>query len=119
MHRAIELAAGVRGTTNPNPAVGAVVLDRDGAIAGRGATRPAGDAHAEIVALTVAGEQAQGGTLVVSLEPCRHTGRTGPCTDAIAAAGIARVVYAVADPFSAAAGGAERLRDAGIEVEAG
>jgi diaminohydroxyphosphoribosylaminopyrimidine deaminase / 5-amino-6-(5-phosphoribosylamino)uracil reductase len=119
MHRAIELAAGVLGTTNPNPAVGAVVLDRDGAVASSGATRPAGDAHAEIVALTVAGERAHGGTLVVTLEPCRHVGRTGPCTEAITAAGIARVVYAVADPFTAAAGGAETLRSAGVEVEGG
>ena len=119
MHRAIELAAGVLGTTNPNPAVGAVVLDREGAVAGSGATRPAGDAHAEIVALTVAAERAQGGTLVVTLEPCRHLGRTGPCTDAIVAAGISRVVYAVADPFMAAAGGGEALRAAGIDIEAG
>lgn len=119
MHRAIELAAGVLGTTNPNPAVGAVVLDRDGATAGSGATRPAGDAHAEIVALTVAAERARGGTLVVTLEPCRHVGRTGPCADAIIAAGIARVVYAVADPFTPASGGGEVLRAAGIDVEDG
>ena len=119
MHRAIELAAGVLGTTNPNPAVGAVVLDRDGEVAGSGATRPAGDAHAEIVALSVAAGRAQGGTLVVSLEPCRHVGRTGPCTDAVIAAGIARVVYAVADPFMPAAGGAEALRAAGVDVEGG
>lgn len=119
MHRAIQLAVGVQGTTNPNPAVGAVVLDRDDAIAGSGATRPAGDAHAEIVALTVAGERARGGTLVVTLEPCRHVGRTGPCTDAVIAAGVARVVFAVADPFGPAAGGADALRAAGIDVESG
>jgi len=119
MHRAIELAAGVLGTTNPNPAVGAVVLDSAGAVAGSGATRPAGDAHAEIVALTVAAGRARGGTLVVTLEPCRHVGRTGPCTDAIVAAGIARVVFAVADPFMPAAGGAEALRTGGIDVEGG
>ena len=119
MHRAIELAAGVLGTTNPNPAVGAVVLDREGEVAGSGATRPAGDAHAEIVALTIAAERARGGTLVVTLEPCRHVGRTAPCTDAVIAAGIARVVYAVADPFMPAAGGAEALRGAGLDVEGG
>jgi diaminohydroxyphosphoribosylaminopyrimidine deaminase/5-amino-6-(5-phosphoribosylamino)uracil reductase len=119
MQRAIELAAGVLGTTNPNPAVGAVVLDRDGTVVGSGATRPAGDAHAEIIALAAAGDNAVGGTLVVTLEPCRHVGRTGPCTDAVVAAGIGRVVYAVADPFAAAAGGAEVLRTSGVEVEAG
>lgn len=119
MQRAVELARGVLGTTNPNPAVGAVVLDRDGKTAASGATRPAGDAHAEIVALTAAGERAVGGTLVVTLEPCRHVGRTGPCTDAVVAAGITRVVYAVADPFAPAAGGAEVLRSAGVDVESG
>ena len=119
MRRAIELAAGVLGTTNPNPAVGAVVIDREGQVVASGATRPAGDAHAEIVALAAAGEQAVGGTLVVTLEPCRHVGRTGPCTDTIAAAGIARVVFAVADPHAEAAGGAEALRATGIDVEDG
>ena len=119
MQRAIELAAGVLGTTNPNPAVGAVVLDRDGQVVASGATRPAGDAHAEIVALTTAGDRAAGGTLVVTLEPCRHVGRTGPCTEAILAAGVSRVVFAVADPFDAAAGGAELLRSNGVDVEAG
>lgn len=119
MRRAIELAAGVLGTTNPNPAVGAVVLDRGGQVVASGATRPAGDAHAEIVALAAAGERAAGGTLVVTLEPCRHVGRTGPCTDAVIAAGISRVVYAVADPHAEAARGAEALRAAGVEVEDG
>lgn len=119
MQRAIELAAGVLGATNPNPAVGAVVLDRLGEVVASGATRPAGDAHAEIVALAAAGEQAAGGTLVVTLEPCRHVGRTGPCTEAIVAAGVSRVVYAVADPHTGASGGAERLRAAGVEVEEG
>ena len=119
MHHAIELAAGVIGTTNPNPAVGAVLLDPDGQPVATGATRPVGGAHAEIVALEAAGDRARGGTLVVTLEPCRHVGRTGPCTDAIVAAGVARVVYAVADPFAAAAGGGESLRTAGVDVEAG
>ena len=119
MTRAIELAAAALGTTNPNPAVGAVLLSRDGQVVASGATRPAGDAHAEIVALTAAGEQAAGGTLVVTLEPCRHVGRTGPCTDAIVAAGVSRVVFAVSDPHSEAAGGAEALRAAGVDVEDG
>ncbi len=119
MTRAIELATSVLGITNPNPAVGAVVLDREGQPVASGATRPAGEAHAEIVALGEAGERAAGGTLVVTLEPCRHVGRTGPCTDAIITAGIARVVYAVADPHTAAAGGSETLRAAGIDVEDG
>lgn len=119
MRRAIDLAASVLGTTNPNPAVGAVVLDASGAVVGEGATRPVGEAHAEIVALDAAGEQARGGTLVATLEPCRHVGRTGPCSAAIAAAGISRVVYAVPDPFEAAAGGGDALLAAGIDVEAG
>lgn len=119
MQRAIALAAGVLGTTNPNPAVGAVVIDHGGAVAGSGATRPAGEAHAEIVALAAAADRARGGTLVVTLEPCRHIGRTGPCTDAILAAGISRVVFAVADPFMPAAGGAEALRAGGVDVEGG
>ena len=119
MQRAILLARDVLGTTNPNPAVGAVVIDRFGAVAGEGGTRPAGQAHAEIVALERAGEGARGGTLVCTLEPCRHTGRTGPCTRAIVEAGIARVVYAVGDPAVPAAGGADELRTAGVDVEAG
>jgi len=119
MRRAIELAATVLGTTNPNPAVGAVVLDAIGEVAGSGATRPVGNAHAEIVALAAAGDRARGGTMVVTLEPCRHTGRTGPCTEAIIAAGIRRVVYGVGDPFDAASGGGDALRTAGLDVEPG
>jgi len=119
MRRAVALAAEVVGSTNPNPAVGAVVLDAAGTVAGEGATRPAGAAHAEVVALAEAGERARGGTLVVTLEPCRHAGRTPPCTDAIIAAGLRRVVYAVADPHAVAAGGGEQLARAGIEVESG
>jgi diaminohydroxyphosphoribosylaminopyrimidine deaminase/5-amino-6-(5-phosphoribosylamino)uracil reductase len=117
MRRAVQLAATALGISNPNPAVGAVVLDDTGATVGAGATRPAGQEHAEIVALAAAGERARGATLVVSLEPCRHTGRTAPCTEAILAAGIRRVVYGVADPFDVAAGGAEALRAAGVDVE--
>ncbi|HEV2886599.1 MAG TPA: bifunctional diaminohydroxyphosphoribosylaminopyrimidine deaminase/5-amino-6-(5-phosphoribosylamino)uracil reductase RibD, partial [Jatrophihabitans sp.] len=116
---AAELAARVAGRTSPNPAVGAVVLDRDGRIAGEGATQPAGKEHAEVMALAAAGRRTVGGTLVVTLEPCNHLGRTGPCTEAVIEAGIARVVYAVDDPNPVAAGGAERLRRAGLQVLAG
>jgi diaminohydroxyphosphoribosylaminopyrimidine deaminase/5-amino-6-(5-phosphoribosylamino)uracil reductase len=119
MRRALALAHGVLGSTNPNPAVGAVVLDRAGHPVGEGATEPAGGAHAEVVALRAAGTAAEGGTLVVSLEPCRHVGRTGPCTELILAAGVRRVVYAAADPNLAAAGGGELLRTRGVEVQAG
>lgn len=107
------------GTTRPNPAVGAVILDVDGRIAGIGATAPAGGPHAEVRALAQAGEAARGGTAVVTLEPCRHTGRTGPCTAALIAAGIAEVHYAVADPGPDSGGGARDLAAAGIRVHAG
>jgi diaminohydroxyphosphoribosylaminopyrimidine deaminase/5-amino-6-(5-phosphoribosylamino)uracil reductase len=116
---AADLAGLVAGRTSPNPAVGAVVLDPDGRIAGEGATQPAGKEHAEVMALQAAGGRAIGGTLVVTLEPCNHLGRTGPCTEAVIEAGIARVVYAVDDPNPVAAGGAERLREAGLQVLAG
>jgi diaminohydroxyphosphoribosylaminopyrimidine deaminase / 5-amino-6-(5-phosphoribosylamino)uracil reductase len=116
MHRALALAETVRGRTSPNPAVGAVILDSTGHLAGEGATAPAGGPHAEIVALVDAGDAARGGTAVVTLEPCAHTGRTGPCAEALIAAGVAKVVYAVVDPNPEAAGGAQLLRDAGIEV---
>jgi diaminohydroxyphosphoribosylaminopyrimidine deaminase/5-amino-6-(5-phosphoribosylamino)uracil reductase len=116
---AAELAARVAGRTSPNPAVGAVVLDPAGRIAGEGATQPAGKEHAEVMALQAAGDRATGGTLVVTLEPCNHLGRTGPCTEAVIEAGIARVVYAVDDPNPVAAGGAQRLREAGLQVLAG
>ncbi len=119
MHRALILAETVRGRTSPNPAVGAVIITADDRIAGEGATQPPGGPHAEIVALRAAGEQARGATAVVTLEPCAHTGRTGPCTEALIEAGVRRVVFAVADPNPVAAGGAERLREAGIEVVAG
>lgn len=119
MARARELGESVLGTTSPNPAVGAVVLTADGTVAGEGATQPPGGPHAEVVALQQAGERARGGTAVVTLEPCAHTGRTGPCADALIAAGVARVVVAVPEPTQLAGGGAARLRDAGIEVELG
>jgi diaminohydroxyphosphoribosylaminopyrimidine deaminase/5-amino-6-(5-phosphoribosylamino)uracil reductase len=118
MHRALALAETVRGRTSPNPAVGAVILDADGSLVGEGATAPAGGPHAEIAALRSAGAAARGGTAVVTLEPCAHTGRTGPCADALIQAGVAKVVYAVEDPNPAAAGGAQRLQAAGVEVVA-
>jgi diaminohydroxyphosphoribosylaminopyrimidine deaminase/5-amino-6-(5-phosphoribosylamino)uracil reductase len=119
MARARKLSAGVLGTTSPNPAVGAVILDADGTSVGEGATAPPGGPHAEVSALAQAGDRARGGTLVVTLEPCAHTGRTGPCADALLAAGVARVVVAVPEPTELADGGAERLRAAGVDVELG
>lgn len=119
MHRALALAETARGRTSPNPAVGAVLLDASGQLLGEGVTAPAGGPHAEIVALRAAGDAARGATAVVTLEPCNHTGRTGPCTEALIAAGVARVLYAVDDPNPEAAGGADRLRAAGVEVVAG
>ncbi|HEX4586685.1 MAG TPA: bifunctional diaminohydroxyphosphoribosylaminopyrimidine deaminase/5-amino-6-(5-phosphoribosylamino)uracil reductase RibD [Mycobacterium sp.] len=119
MRVAVEHADRVKGSTYPNPPVGAVILDRDGEIAGVGATEPPGGAHAEVVALRRAGERAVGGTAVVTLEPCNHYGRTPPCVDALVAARVSRVAFAVADPNPEAAGGASRLAESGIEVEAG
>ncbi|RBY93441.1 bifunctional diaminohydroxyphosphoribosylaminopyrimidine deaminase/5-amino-6-(5-phosphoribosylamino)uracil reductase RibD [Blastococcus sp. TF02-8] len=119
MARARELGTTVLGTTSPNPAVGAVVLAADGTVVGEGATNPPGGPHAEVVALAQAGERARGGTAVVTLEPCAHTGRTGPCADALLAAGIARVVVAVPEPTELAGGGAERLRAGGVDVVLG
>ncbi|WP_422631784.1 bifunctional diaminohydroxyphosphoribosylaminopyrimidine deaminase/5-amino-6-(5-phosphoribosylamino)uracil reductase RibD [Pseudokineococcus basanitobsidens] len=114
--RAVVLAARGLGGTSPNPVVGCVVLDADGAVAGEGWHARAGGPHAEVVALAVAGERARGGTAVVTLEPCDHTGRTGPCSGALLAAGVARVVLAVADPDPRAAGGAATLAAAGVDV---
>lgn len=119
IRRTFELAARARGRTSPNPLVGAVVV-RDGQVVGEGFHRQAGLPHAEIEALKAAGEAARGATLYVNLEPCCHTGRTGPCTEAIIAAGIKRVVAAMADPNPLVAGkGFARLREAGIEVTVG
>ncbi len=119
MRRALELAARGLGTVSPNPVVGAVVLDAAGAVAGEGWHLFAGGPHAEVAALQAAGERARGGTAVVTLEPCSHTGRTGACTTALLAAGVRRVVYAVDDPDPVAAGGAGVLRAAGVDVESG
>jgi diaminohydroxyphosphoribosylaminopyrimidine deaminase/5-amino-6-(5-phosphoribosylamino)uracil reductase len=113
--RALELARAARGRAHPKPTVGAVVV-RDGEIVGEGATE-AGGRHGEVVALDAAGERARGATLYVTLEPCVHHGTTPPCTDAILAAGVERVVFAAHDPNPEAAGGEELLRDAGIDVE--
>ncbi|WP_253885473.1 bifunctional diaminohydroxyphosphoribosylaminopyrimidine deaminase/5-amino-6-(5-phosphoribosylamino)uracil reductase RibD [Actinokineospora diospyrosa] len=119
MRSAVALAEQVRGSTSPNPPVGCVVLDAAGLPVGEGATQPPGGAHAEVVALRAAGERARGGTAVVTLEPCAHHGRTPPCTDALIAAGVSKVVYAVADPNPVAAGGARTLQSGGIETQAG
>jgi diaminohydroxyphosphoribosylaminopyrimidine deaminase/5-amino-6-(5-phosphoribosylamino)uracil reductase len=119
MHRALALGETVRGRTSPNPPVGAVILGADQTLAGEGATAPVGGPHAEVVALRSAGEAGRGGTAVVTLEPCAHTGRTGPCTQALIDAGIAKVIYAVDDPNPLAAGGADVLREAGVTVVAG
>ncbi len=119
MRRAVALAARGEPGARPNPNVGAVVLDARGAVAGEGWHARAGEAHAEVHALREAGERARGGTAVVTLEPCAHTGRTPPCTAALLRAGVARVVFAVADPSSAAAGGAGVLRRAGVDIEGG
>ena len=118
MRRALALALRGRGTTAPNPMVGAVVV-RDGRVVGEGFTQPFGGAHAEVQALAVAGPLAAGATIYVTLEPCAHTGKTPPCTEALVAAGVARVVFAAGDPNPAMSGGADRLRAAGIEVVAG
>jgi diaminohydroxyphosphoribosylaminopyrimidine deaminase / 5-amino-6-(5-phosphoribosylamino)uracil reductase len=126
MGRAVALAASVRGHTAPNPWVGAVVLatpdDADSGEGPRyeGATAPPGGAHAEVQALTAAGDRARGATLVTTLEPCCHTGRTPPCVDAIVAAGVRRVVIGVRDPDPAVSGaGVDALRGAGVDVETG
>ena len=117
MARAVALARSALGTTSPNPAVGAV-LAREGAVIGEGYTLPPGQRHAEIGALQQAGAVAQGATLYVTLEPCCHYGRTPPCTDAVIAAGVGRVIYATTDPNPrVAGGGAAALRAAGIAVE--
>jgi diaminohydroxyphosphoribosylaminopyrimidine deaminase/5-amino-6-(5-phosphoribosylamino)uracil reductase len=119
MRRAVALSASVGESPRPNPNVGAVVLAPDGTVAGEGRHERAGGPHAEVVALAAAGPRARGGTAVVTLEPCAHTGRTGPCTEALAAAGVARVVYAVADETAGAGGGGGWLRDRGVDVEGG
>jgi diaminohydroxyphosphoribosylaminopyrimidine deaminase/5-amino-6-(5-phosphoribosylamino)uracil reductase len=119
MRRAIGLAARGLPTALPNPVVGCVLLAPDGSVVAEGWHEHAGGPHAEVVAITAAGERARGTTAVVTLEPCNHTGRTGPCSEALLNAGVTRVVVAVPDPSEAAAGGAQRLREAGVDVEVG
>ena len=124
MQRALELARRGIAVSSPNPAVGCVILDRAGQVAGEGWHEYDLVDHAEVVALKVAaqhaGERLRGGTAYVTLEPCNHTGRTGPCTEALIAAGLGRVVAATIDPNPAVAGhGMDRLRAAGIEVALG
>ena len=119
MRRAIALADRGLGTCSPNPIVGCVILDAGGEVAGEGFFERPGGPHAEVHALRAAGHRARGGTAVVTLEPCNHHGRTPPCRAALIDAGIARVVYAVAEPIAAHAGGSGALRTAGVEVESG
>jgi len=114
MRHALSLALRGEGRTGSNPIVGAVIIDAEGNLVAEGFH--AGGDHAEVVAIKSVGRIPEGSTIVVTLEPCNHTGKTGPCTEAIIAAGISRVVYAVADPNPIAAGGSDRLRAAGIEV---
>jgi diaminohydroxyphosphoribosylaminopyrimidine deaminase/5-amino-6-(5-phosphoribosylamino)uracil reductase len=119
MRRALALACTPGVPLGPNPRVGAVVLDSDGRHVGEGYHRGAGQPHAEVEALRNAGDKAQGATVVVTLEPCNHTGRTGPCAQALISAGVARVVYAQHEPNPLATGGHRTLLAAGIEVEGG
>ena len=119
MAAAIQLGATANGSTWPNPAVGAILV-KDGAVVGRGRTAPGGRPHGEAVALAMAGDSSRGSTIYVSLEPCAHRGRAGPCADAIIAAGVTKVVAAMTDPDPRTAGkGFERLRQAGIELASG
>lgn len=118
MREALALAARAAGATSPNPMVGCVLVN-NGKVVGAGWHEAAGKAHAEVVALTQAGQAARGATAYVSLEPCNHTGQTGPCTEALIDAGVAEVVYALADSNPVAAGGATRLLTAGVKVRGG
>jgi diaminohydroxyphosphoribosylaminopyrimidine deaminase/5-amino-6-(5-phosphoribosylamino)uracil reductase len=119
MARALELAGRGLYTATPNPRVGCVIV-HDGAVAGEGWHERAGAAHAEVNALAAAGSRARGATAYVTLEPCVHQGRTGPCTEALIKAGVARVVAAMRDPNPLVSGkGSERLQQSGIRVEAG
>lgn len=118
MRRALELAR--RGPRGVNPQVGAVIVSPGGEIIAEGWHRGVSTAHAEVDALSkVAADAARGATAVVTLEPCNHVGNTGPCSEALIAAGITRVVYAVNDPGAASGGGAERLREGGVDVVSG
>ena len=119
MARALRLAEGGAYTTRPNPMVGCVIA-REGRIVGEGWHQRKGGPHAEVFALQAAGEQARGATAYVTLEPCAHTGSTGPCADALIAAGVTKVVAAMRDPFPQVDGaGFDKLRGAGVEVQSG
>jgi len=117
LDRAIELAEHGRGTTRPNPVVGAVVVSAGGEVVGGGWHERKGEPHAEIHALRAAGDAARGAAVYVSLEPCNHHGSTPPCTEALIEAGVAKVVVGSRDPNPVADGGVERLVAAGVEVE--
>jgi diaminohydroxyphosphoribosylaminopyrimidine deaminase/5-amino-6-(5-phosphoribosylamino)uracil reductase len=120
MQEAVMAAAGVRGSTSPNPWVGCVIVPRDDEPAVIGATEPPGGPHAEAAALALAQNSARGATVYVTLEPCSHTGRTSPCADALIKAGVTRVVVGIEDPDPRVRGtGIARLRAAGIEVTTG
>ena len=119
MRRALAIAASPGVPLHPNPRVGCVLLDDTGTVLGEGYHHGAGTAHAEVEALAAAGDEARGATAVVTLEPCNHTGRTGPCAQALIDAGVRRVVIAQRDPNPLAQGGLETLKDAGIEADAG
>jgi diaminohydroxyphosphoribosylaminopyrimidine deaminase/5-amino-6-(5-phosphoribosylamino)uracil reductase len=119
MRLAIEQSYHVKGTTYPNPPVGAVILDPEGRVVGVGGTAPSGGDHAEVVALRRAGGLAAGGIAVVTLEPCNHYGKTPPCVNALIEARVATVVYAVTDPNGIAGGGAGRLSAGGVQVRSG
>lgn len=118
MRRALALAARGWGQVSPNPLVGAVIV-KDGVVVGEGFHAAFGAAHAEVAALARAGARARGATAYVTLEPCNHHGKTPPCTEALLAAGVARVVVAVRDPHPVAAGGADHLRERGVVVDVG
>ncbi len=119
MSRALELAQSPDVPRGPNPRVGCVLLDAEGRTIAEGIHRGAGTAHAEVDALRRAGDRARGATAVVTLEPCTHTGRTGPCAQALIERGVTRVVFAQADPNPVAAGGARMLAEAGVDVASG
>lgn len=118
IQRCLELARCALGRTSPNPLVGSVVV-KDGKIVGEGYHPQAGEPHAEVFALRDAGDQAQGATVYVNLEPCNHYGRTPPCSEALIAAQVAKVVIGMSDPHKTASGGIQRLQEAGIEVVVG
>jgi len=117
LERALELAERGRGTTRPNPVVGALVVSPGGEVVGEGWHERQGGPHAEVLALDAAGEAARGGTLYVTMEPCAHHGSTPPCTEAVLRSGVARVVAGSLDPNPEAAGGLELLREQGVEAE--